>query len=105
LPEVTNDFELSFTADEDFITLIIQALNLDLAKINWLYFLPYENGIFKNTAEQNFQIKDDEIELMIEYDQFKTAELKELFGILILQFDDADQLQKAYEIKKIINNN
>jgi thiol:disulfide interchange protein DsbD len=105
LPEVTNDFELSFTADEDFITLIIQALNLDLAKINWLYFLPYENGIFKNTAEQNFQIKDDEIELMIEYDQFKTAELKELFGILILQFDDIAQSQKVYEIKKQINTN
>jgi len=103
LPEVTNDFELSFTADEDFITLIIQALNLDLAKINSLYFLPYGNGIFKNTAEQNFKIRDDGIELVVEYDQFKSAELRELFGILVFQFNDAAQSQKAYEIKKQIN--
>jgi len=105
LPEVTNDFELSFTADEDFITLIIQALNLDLAKINSLYFLPYGNGIFKNTAEQNFKIRDDGIELVVEYDQFKSAELRELFGILVFQFNDAAQSQKAYEIKKQINTN
>jgi thiol:disulfide interchange protein DsbD len=105
LPEVQNDFELSLTPDEDYITLIVQSLNLDLKKITSLYFLPYENGIFKNTTEQNYKVKDDEIELMIEYDQFKTAELKELFGILILQFDDAAQSQKVYEIKKQINTN
>jgi len=105
LPEVTNDFELSFTADEDFITLIIQALNLDLAKINSIYFLPYGNGIFKNTAEQNFKIRDDGIELVVEYDQFKSAELRELFGILVFQFDDTVQWQKVYEIKKQINTN
>ena len=105
LPEVTNDFELSFTTDEDFITLIIQSLNLDLTKINSLYFLPYDNGIFKNTAEQNFKIKDDSIELKLEYDHFKTVELRELLGILVFQFDDTAQSQKVYEIKKQINTN
>jgi len=42
---------------------------------------------------------------MIEYDQFKTAEMKELFGILVFQFDDTAQSQKVYEIKKQINTN
>ena len=105
LPEVTNDFELSFTADEDFITLIIQALNLDLTKINSLYFLPYDNGIFKNTAEQNFNVNDDRIELKLEYDHFKTEKVRELLGILVFQFDDTAQSQKVYEIKKQINTN
>ncbi|MCU0333188.1 MAG: hypothetical protein MUE93_07780 [Ignavibacteriaceae bacterium] len=105
LPEVTNDFELAFTTDEDFITLIIESLNLDLTKINSLYFLPYDNGIFKNTAEQNYKVKDDSIELKLEYDHFKTVELKELFGILVFQFDDTAQSQKVYEIKKQINTN
>ena len=105
LPEVKNGFELSFTPDEDFITLIIQSLNLDLIKINSLYFLPYDNGIFKNTAEQNYKVKDDSIELKLEYDHFKTKELRELLGILVFQFDDTAQSQKAYKIKKQINTN
>lgn len=106
LPEVKNDLELSFSLDEDFITLIIQALNLNLTKINSLYFLPYDNGIFKNTAEQYYKVKDGSIELKLEYDHFKTEEMRELFGILVFQFDDTAQSKKAYEIKKqIINNN
>ncbi|NWF49826.1 MAG: hypothetical protein HXY49_04720, partial [Ignavibacteriaceae bacterium] len=105
LPEVKNDFELSITPDEDFITLIIQSLNPGLAKINSLYFLPYENGIFKNTAEQNYKVNDDRIELKLEYDHFKTEELKELFGILVFQLDDPAQSKKVYEIKKQINTN
>lgn len=103
LPEVTNDFELSITTDEDFITLKIQSLNLDLTKINSLYFLPYDNGIFKNTAKQNYKVKDNSIELKLEYDHFKTKELRELLGILVFQFDDTAQSQKIYEIKKQIN--
>lgn len=105
LPEVKNDFELSITSDEDFITLIIQSLNLDLTKINSLYFLPYDNGIFKNTAEQNYKVKDNSTELKLEYDHFKTVELRELLGILVFQFDDTAQSQKVYEIKKQINTN
>ena len=105
LPEAKNDFELSVVPEENNITIVLENLNYDLAKINSLYFLPYESGIFKNTAEQNFKIKDDEIDLIIEYDQFKTEELRELFGILVFQFNDAAQSQKAYEIKKQINTN
>lgn len=105
LPEAKNDFEVSVIPDEENITVVFENLNSDLTKINSLYFLPYESGIFKNTAEQNFKIKDDEIELIIEYDQFKTEELRELFGILVFQFNDAAQSQKAYEIKKQINTN
>jgi DsbC/DsbD-like thiol-disulfide interchange protein len=105
LPEAINDFELSIISDEDNITVVIQNLNSEITKIKSLYFLPYENGIFKNTAEQNFKIKDDKIELMLEYDQFKTEELSELYGILVFHLTDAPQPQRAYEIKKQINTN
>jgi len=105
LPGVKNDFELSVVPDENNLTIVLENFNYDLAKINSLYFLPYGNGIFKNTAEQNFKIRDDGIELVVEYDQFKSAELRELFGILVFQFNDAAQSQKAYEIKKQINTN
>ncbi len=105
LPEVKNDFELSVVPDENNITIVLENLSYDRGKINSLYFLPYENGIFKNTSLQNFKLKDDEIELIVEYDQFKSAELRELFGILVFQFNDAAQSKKVYEIKKQINNN
>jgi len=103
LPEVKNDFELSVVPDENNITIVLENLNYDLAKINSLYFLPYENGLFKNTVDQKIINKENQIELRVEYDQFKTVELRELFGILVFQFNDAAQSQKAYEIKKQIN--
>jgi DsbC/DsbD-like thiol-disulfide interchange protein len=105
LPGVKNDFDLSVVPEENNITIVLESLKYDLAKINSLYFLPYENGIFKNTAEQNFRIKDEGIEFIVEYDQFKTEELRELFGILIFHFNGSAQLQRAYEIKKQINTN
>jgi len=105
LPEVKNDFELSVVPDENNITIVLENLNYDLAKINSIYFLPYENGVFKNTAEQNFKNNDKGIELIVEYDHFKTEELGELFGILVFQFADTAQSQKVYEIKKQINTN
>ncbi|NWG29781.1 MAG: hypothetical protein HXY48_14800, partial [Ignavibacteriaceae bacterium] len=105
LPEVKNDFELSIKPDEGFITLIIQSINPDLTKINSLYFLPYENGIFKNTDEQNYKVKDTSIELKLEYDHFKTEEMRELLGILVFQLDDPAQSKKVYEIKKQLNTN
>jgi DsbC/DsbD-like thiol-disulfide interchange protein len=105
LPEANNDFEVSVITAEENITVLIQNINSDKTKINSLYFLPYQNGIFKNTSEQNFKIKDNRIELKLHYDQFKTEELRELFGILVFQFNDEEQPQEAFEIKKQINTN
>ena len=105
LPEVQNNFELSIIPDKNDISIVIENLNYDFTQINLLYFLPYENGIFKNTAAQNFKLKDNVIKLIVEYDQFKSAELRELFGILVFHFNDAAQYQKAYEITKQINTN
>lgn len=105
LPEAKNDFELSVTPGDDQITLSIEESVSNSSEIKSLNFLPYENGIFKNTAQQNYKIKDEVMELIIEYDQFKTEELRELYGILVFQFNDAAQSQKAYEINKQINTN
>lgn len=105
LPEIKNDFELTVISCEDNANVLIKNINSDLTKIKSLYFLPYENGIFKNTIEQNFKIKDDRIELVIEYDQFKTEDLSELYGILVFHFNDSPQTKRTYEIKKQINTN
>ena len=105
LPEVTNNFELSVIPTGDSVILTLKNLSYDLSEIKLLYFLPYENGKFKNSSVQNFKLKDDEIELNVEYDQFKTEELRELLGILVFQFNEGALSQKVYEIKKQINTN
>lgn len=105
LPEVNNDFGLSVILGDDLITIIIQTSNDKMSEPATIYFLPYENGLFKNTVDQKFSTKENQIELRVEYDQFKSVELKELFGILVFHFNDAAQSQKVYEIKKQINTN
>lgn len=105
LPEVKNYLKFSILTDDDKIALTIEKSISNSSNIKSLYFLPYENGLFKNTVDQKFRVKDNKIELVVEYDQFKTKELKELSGILIVQLDDAESPQKVYEIKKQINTN
>ncbi|MDZ7625295.1 MAG: protein-disulfide reductase DsbD family protein [Ignavibacteriaceae bacterium] len=105
LPEVNSDFELSVIPGDDLITIIIQTSNDKMPEPASIYFLPYENGLFKNTVDQKFSTKENQIELRVEYDQFKTEELRELLGVLVFQFDDTAQSQKVYEIKKQINTN
>lgn len=105
LPEVNNDFGLSVILGDNLITIIIQTSNDKMSEPATIYFLPYENGLFKNTVDQKFSTKENQIELRVEYDQFKSVELKELFGILVFHFNDAAQSQKVYEIKKQINTN
>jgi thiol:disulfide interchange protein DsbD len=105
LPEVNNDFGLSVILGDDLITIIIQTSSDKMPEPVSIYFLPYENGLFKNTVDQKFSTKENQIELRVEYDHFKTEELRELLGILVFQFDDTAQSQKVYEIKKQINTN
>jgi DsbC/DsbD-like thiol-disulfide interchange protein len=105
LPEAKNDFEVSIIPEEDNISVVVQNLNSDLTKINSLYFLPFDNGIFKNTADQKFITKENQIELRVEYEQFKTGDIRELNGIFIFEYRDAIHSQKVYEIKKQINTN
>jgi hypothetical protein len=46
-------------------------------------FIPYENGLFKNTLSQN-KVQDKEyIEIILEADPFRTEDPKELYGLLV----------------------
>ena len=103
LPEVNNKIDLFIPVYKDFITLMIQNPEINPAEIESLYFLPYDNGIFKNSIDQKFIQKENITELVIEFDHFRIEEPKEIYGVLVYDFGKPGKSKKVYEIKQLIN--
>jgi DsbC/DsbD-like thiol-disulfide interchange protein len=103
LPEVNNKIDLFIPVYKDFITLMIQNPEINPAEIESLYFLPYDNGIFKNSIDQKFIQKENITELVIEFDHFRIEEPKEIYGLLVYDFGKPGKSNKVYEIKQLIN--
>lgn len=61
-----------------------------------IYFIPYENGLFKNTLNQELRQKDNYFELVIEPEPYQIKKPTEVYGLLV--YDSVD-VKKAYEIK------
>lgn len=101
LPVTNHIIQVAVLPFEDYVVLSFNSPQVAFNEIQKVYFLPYENGIFKNTIEQRFNISEEAIELDLEYDHFKTTEFTQLFGILVLELDDLNK--KVYEIKKKLN--
>jgi thiol:disulfide interchange protein DsbD len=63
-------------------------------------FIPYENGLFKNTLSQNLVRENNYIELILESDPFRIKVPKELYGLLISNTNTNGSISsKAVEIK------
>jgi thiol:disulfide interchange protein DsbD len=63
-------------------------------------FIPYENGLFKNTLSQNLVRENNYIELVLEADPFRTKVPKELYGLLISNSNINGSISsEAFEIK------
>lgn len=103
VPEVKHKIDFSVKVDDELITLIIQNTEINPAEIESLYFLPYNNGIFKNSIEQKFIQNEHKIELSVEFDHFRIEEPKEIYGLLVYVFSNPDKANKVYEIKQLIN--
>ena len=103
LPEVKHNIDFSVKIDDELITLIIQNTEINTAEIESLYFLPYDNGIFKNSIDQKFIQNENKTELMVEFDHFRIEEPKEIYGLLVYVFGNSDKSKKVYEIKQLIN--
>lgn len=103
LPEVKHNIDLSLQVDDELISFIIQNPEIIPAEIESLYFLPYDNGIFKNSIGQKFIQNEHKIELSVEFDHFRIEEPKEIYGLLVYVFGKPDKANKVYEIKQLIN--
>lgn len=104
LPEVKHNIDFSVKVDDELITLIIQNPEVNPTEIESLYFLPYDNGIFKNSIDQKFIQNENKTELTVEFDHFRIEEPKEIYGVLVYDFGNPDKSGKVYEIKKLLIN-
>jgi DsbC/DsbD-like thiol-disulfide interchange protein len=103
LPDVKHNIDFSVKVDDELITLIIQNPEVNTTEIKSLYFLPHDNGIFKNSIDQRFIQNENKTELAIEFDHFRIEEPKEIYGLLIYVIGNPGKSKKVYEIKQLIN--
>lgn len=79
---------------------------MDIIKINKIrdvHFIPYENGIFKNSVTQNFSLSDSDVELNVEFDPFKAKVPETLSGILVIELiSEEGNLRFAFEVNQKI---
>ncbi len=102
LPEEKHNIDISIKVDNEFITLIIQNPEINPAEIESLYFLPYNNGIFKNSIDQKFIQDENNTVLKIDVDHFRIEEPKEIYGLLIFELSNPGKAKKVYKIKQLI---
>lgn len=108
LPQKDDLIEIEARESLDKILIKINSQRLNLNRIINVHFIPFENGIFKNSLNQNYTKKNNSIELLVEYDQFKTNTPEIIQGILIFEVLSEDRNKKfGYEINErlqLINN-
>lgn len=104
LPRDKHNLELSIFPENEFIKIVIKNGRINFSEIQSVYFLQYENGLFKNTNGQKFSMKENLIELLVEYDHFKTKELEEVYGLLVFEFTDADYPNQVFEIRESLTD-
>ncbi len=108
LPEKNELLNIEVIGYSEKIIMSIISQRINPMKIKSAHFIPYENGIFKNSLNQLFTIRSDSIELIVEYDQFNTLTPHSVEGILILEFMTEEGIRKSvYKINeslKIKNN-
>lgn len=101
LPEENKIFSISAKDFSDKILLTLNSDRINFSKLSNVHFIPYENGIFKNSLNQKFTRNKNSIELSVEYDQFRTKTPESIEGLLILNIlTEEGMRQIGYEIKQ-----
>lgn len=87
----------------DFVAINISSDIIKINKIKNVLFIPYENGIFKNSVTQNFFISDSIVVLNVEFDPFKIKVPKTLSGILVIELiSEEGKTRLAFEVNQKI---
>jgi thiol:disulfide interchange protein DsbD len=100
-PEDNYQFDLKLESNEDKVILEIANFNSE-QRVKEISFFPFENGIFRNVLNNNFNYSDDKYYIELLFDQFKTHSPEKLEGLLIMRFDDESK-EKAVKVSSEIN--
>ncbi len=100
LPIINDNKGLSAKIKSEQIYLHIDEASDCYSNSGSMNFIPYENGLFKNSSSQNLVRDKNYIELVLESDPFRIKDPKELYGLLITD-SNSDNLisRKAFEIR------
>lgn len=101
LPKQNDLLNLEVEESDDKILFKINSQRLNLGKVKHLHFIPYENGIFRNSLNQEFSRRENSLQLSVDYDQFKTKIPDLVTGILLMEMSTEDGLIKyGFEISE-----
>lgn len=99
-PTKANSRGLSARSNSGQISLRIDKSSDYYLNNSSMNFIPYENGLFKNTLNQNTVQDKEYIEILLEADPFRTEDPKELYGLLVSKSNnDGSIASKAFEIR------
>jgi DsbC/DsbD-like thiol-disulfide interchange protein len=97
--EIVNYDGFSARISSDQVNLRIAKSSEYYADGSDMFFIPYENGLFKNALNQKLLQGENYREMVIESDPFRTKVPKRLYGLVIFNLSDGVTVsRKAYEI-------
>ncbi|MEJ5261094.1 MAG: protein-disulfide reductase DsbD domain-containing protein [Ignavibacterium sp.] len=103
LPAANDKLELQAKNFSDSVVINISSDIIKINRIKDVHFIPYENGIFKNSVAQNFTVSDSDLVLTVEFDPFKTKIPDTLYGILVINLISEEGNSKlAFEVNEKI---
>lgn len=103
LPIKNDKLKLQAKNHSDFVAINISSDIIKINKISNVHFIPYENGIFKNSVTQNFSLSDSFVVLNIEFDPFKIKVPEILSGILVIELiSEEGSYRLAFEVNQKI---
>jgi len=103
IPIKNDKLKLRAKNHSDYVAINISSEIIKINKIRNVHFIPYENGIFKNSVTQNFSISDSVAELIVEFDPFKTKVPEFLSGILVIELiSEEGNSSLAFEVNEKI---
>lgn len=103
LPIKNDKLNLRVENHSDYVAINFSSGNIKVNKVKNLHFIPYENGIFKNSFSQNFSLSDSAFVLNVEFDPFKTRVPEILSGILVIELiSEEGNSRFAFEVNQKI---
>lgn len=106
IPIKNHSLNLTAMYNEYGVDLIISKNSLIQKNIENILFIPFENGIFEYSNNQNFTQSDDRYKLSAKFNNFKTRQPDSLDGLLVVFYrTNSNSVKKtAYQINLNINN-
>ena len=99
IPEQNRNLNIIAESKSNYVYLKVFVNENENQNIKGIQFYPYEEGVFRNSVQQNTKQKENFFEILLEPDQFRIKDPASVNGIIIIEDEiENDLSKKAYEI-------